>query len=82
MRSAVAIFAGVVCTVLLCGSARADDDPYATLLAPAGTCGPADAQLGLDQQTAQLTMLCLTNYARQHAGLPPLALNVTLDDRR
>jgi len=78
MRSAVVIFAGVVCAVLLCGSARADTDPYAMLLAPVGTCGPADAQLGLDEQTAHLTMLCLTNYARQHAGLSPLALNVTL----
>src|SRR3954454_5529642 len=78
MRSAVVIVASVFCAALLCGSARADDDPYALLLAPAGTCGPADAQLGLDEQTAQLTMLCLTNYARQHAGLSPLSLNATL----
>src|SRR3954466_5541552 len=78
MRSAVVIVASVFCAALLCSSARADDDPYALLLAPAGTCGPADAQLGLDEQTAQLTMLCLTNYARQHAGLSPLSLNATL----
>src|SRR3954469_17038922 len=78
MRSAVVIFAGVVCAVLLCGSGRPDPAPYAILLAPVGTCGPADAQLGLDEQTAHLTMLWLTNYARQHAGLSPLALNVTL----
>src|SRR3954452_6815496 len=77
MRSAVVIFAGVVCAVLLCGAARADTDPYAMLLAPVGTCGPADAQLGLDEQTAHLTMLCLTNYARQPPRLSPLALNVT-----
>src|SRR3954447_10637298 len=78
MRYAVVIFACVLCAALLCGSARAEDDPYALFLAPAGTCGPADAQLGIDEQTAQLTMLCLTNYARQHAGLSPLSLNATL----
>jgi uncharacterized protein YkwD len=81
MRSAVGILVGIVCAALLCfcGTARADDDPYALLLAPAGTCGPADEQLGLDQQTAELTMLCLTNYARQHSGLSPVSLNATLN---
>lgn len=78
MRAAIVIFASVVCATLLCGSARADDDPYAALLAPAGTCGPADAELGLDRQTAQSTMLCLTNYARRHFGLSPLSLSPTL----
>jgi uncharacterized protein YkwD len=79
MRSAVAILAGVICAAVLCGAARADDDPYTALLAPAGTCGPAEEQLGLDEQTAQLTMLCLTNYARGRSGLSPLALNGTLN---
>ncbi len=78
MRAAIVIFAGVVCATLLCGFARADDDPYAALLAPAGSCGATDAELGLDRQTAQSTMLCLTNYARQHAGLSPLSLSPTL----
>jgi uncharacterized protein YkwD len=78
MQPAVAILAGVICAALLCGTARADDDPYAALLAPSGTCGPADEQLGLDRQTAQLTMLCLTNYARSQSGLSPLSLNGTL----
>src|SRR4051812_5670786 len=80
MRSAVAILAGIVCAALLCGTARADDDPFAGLLAPSGTCGSADEQLGLDQQTAQLTMLCLTNYARSRSGLSPVSLNGTLND--
>ncbi len=78
MRSAVVMLAVAACAALLCGSARADDDPYAPLLAPPGTCGPAEAQLGLDRQTAQLTILCLTNYAREHSGLAPLSLNATL----
>jgi uncharacterized protein YkwD len=55
------------------------DDPYASLLAPSGTCGPAADTLGLDAATAQTTMLCLTNYARAQSGLQPLRLNATLD---
>ncbi len=50
---------------------RAADDPYATLLAPAGTCA-ADTELHLSPETARRTMLCLTNYARAGAGLAPL----------
>jgi len=63
---------------LLCGSARAADDPYAALLAPADSCGPAADASSLDQKTAQIVMLCLTNYARTASGLAPLALNDTL----
>jgi uncharacterized protein YkwD len=54
-------------------------DPYAALLAPSGTCGPAADQLGLDAATAQAAMQCLTNYARTQQGLPPLQLNATLN---
>jgi uncharacterized protein YkwD len=79
MRSAAGILASLLCAGLLCGSARAADDPYAPLLAPAGTCGAADEQLALDQQTAELTMLCLTNYVREHSGLAPVALNAALN---
>ena len=60
------------------GAARAADDPYAALLAPAATCGPASEHLDLDAQTAQLAMLCFTNYARAQSGLSPLTLNDTL----
>jgi uncharacterized protein YkwD len=60
------------------GSAAAADDPYASMLAPAGTCGAADEQSRLDQATAQLVMTCLTNYARAQSGLKPLQLNATL----
>jgi uncharacterized protein YkwD len=60
------------------GGAAAADDPYAAMLAPAGTCGPADEQLNLDQAAAQLVMACLTNYARAQSGLKPLQLNATL----
>jgi uncharacterized protein YkwD len=60
-------------------SARAADDPYAALLAPAGTCGAASEQLNLDAETAQLAMQCLTNYARAQQSLPPLQLSSTLN---
>lgn len=59
--------------------AFAADDPYAAMLAPNGTCGPAADQLGLEQTAAQLSMQCLTNYARAQAGLAPLALNAQLN---
>ena len=59
--------------------ATAAADPYAALLAPSGTCGPAADQLGLDAATAQLAMQCLTNYARAQQGLAPLQLNATLN---
>jgi len=61
-------------------SARAADDPYAAMLAPSGTCGPAAEQLALDQTAAQLAMQCLTNYARAQLGLAPLQLNTQLND--
>jgi uncharacterized protein YkwD len=79
MRSAVGILLGVLCAAFLCGSARAADDPYAAYLAPAGTCGAAEEQVGLDPQTAELAILCFTNYARAHDGLSPLSLNATLN---
>ena len=59
--------------------ASADADPYAAMLAPAGTCGAAADQLDLDAPTAQSTMLCLTNYARAQQGLAPLQANTVLD---
>jgi uncharacterized protein YkwD len=59
--------------------AAAADDPYAALLAPSGTCGAAADQLNLDAPTAELTMQCLTNYARAQQSLAPLQLNETLN---
>jgi uncharacterized protein YkwD len=58
--------------------ASAANDRYAALLAPAGTCGAAAETLGLSLPTAQRAMLCLTNYARTHAGLVPLRLDAAL----
>jgi uncharacterized protein YkwD len=63
----------------LASVARAAADPYAALLAPTGTCGPAADQLGLDTATAQLAMQCLTNYARAQQSLSPLQLNPALN---
>jgi uncharacterized protein YkwD len=72
--------AALACGLLaFAGAAAAADDPYAAMLAPAGTCGAADEQLSLDQTTAQLVMTCLTNYARAQSGLKPLQLNATLN---
>jgi uncharacterized protein YkwD len=79
MRPAVGILAAAVAAALLCGGARAADDPYAALLAPAETCGPASEQVDLDPSAAELVMLCLTNYARTQSGLQPLGLNWTLN---
>jgi uncharacterized protein YkwD len=59
--------------------AAATDDPYAALVAPSGTCGPAADQLGLDTATAQVAMQCLTNYARAQECLAPLQPNTTLN---
>ena len=59
--------------------ATAAADPYAALVAPSGTCGPAADQLGLDATAAQVAMQCLTNYARAQEGLAPLQLNTTLN---
>ena len=75
-----ALYACVVVAALgLASAASAAPDPYATLLAPSGTCGPAADQLGLDAATAQSAMQCLTNYARAQQGLAPLQLNATLN---
>jgi len=74
--SSVAVLLGAV--LVFAGGAAAADDPYAAMLAPAGTCGPADEQSHLDSGTAQLVMTCLTNYARAQSGLKPLQLNATL----
>ena len=72
--------AALLCAVLVfAGGAAAADDPYAALLAPRGTCGPADEQLNLDVSAAQLVMQCLTNYARVQSELKPLQLNSTLN---
>lgn len=60
-------------------AAHAADDPYAALLAPAGSCGAAADTLSVDPGTARSTMLCLTNYARTHSGLAPLRANPVLD---
>lgn len=70
----------VTCAVLaFAGGANAADDPYASLLAPGGTCGSADGQLNLDSTTAQTVMVCLTNYARTHSGLRPLQPSAVLN---
>lgn len=60
-------------------AAVAQAGPAASLLAPAGACGPAADRLDLDAATAERAMLCLTNYARRHAGRKPLKLNALLD---
>lgn len=57
----------------------ADAAPTASLLAPAGVCGPAADRLNLDAAVAERAMLCLTNYARRRSGRKPLALNALLD---
>jgi uncharacterized protein YkwD len=58
-------------------AARANE-PYAALLAPAGTCGAAEDKTDLDLASARTAMLCLTNYARTRHGLAPLRLNAVL----
>jgi uncharacterized protein YkwD len=60
-------------------TARANDDPYAALLAPSGACGAAADELNLDQAAAQQAMLCLTNYARARSSLAPLQLRGALN---
>ena len=76
VTAAVLVLAGLL-AVTGAPAARAADDPYAALLAPAGTCA-ADTELDLSQATASRTMLCLTNYARARAGLAPLKLTPPL----
>jgi uncharacterized protein YkwD len=74
----VCVAAGTLVLASTAGATPADD-PYAALVAPSGTCGPAADQLGIDAATAQLAMQCLTNYARAQQGLAPLQLNATLN---
>ena len=76
LRSSV-VLACAVAALVVAAPGGAVDDPYASLLAPSGTCPSADT-LGLDATTAQSAMLCLTNFARAQSGLPPLRLNSTL----
>lgn len=73
------LLAVLACAAAAAGSARAATDPTANLLAPAGVCGAAADELGLDQASAEQAMLCLTNYARAQAGLAPLTANAVLD---
>jgi uncharacterized protein YkwD len=79
LRSPALCACVAVVALSLASVASAAADPYAALLAPSGTCGPAADQLGLDASTAQLAMQCLTNYARAQQGLTPLQLNTTLN---
>src|SRR4030088_950034 len=79
LRSPALCVCLAVAALGLASVARAAADPYAMLLAPSGTCGPAADQLGLDAPTAQGAMQCLTNYARAQQGLAPLQLNPTLN---
>jgi uncharacterized protein YkwD len=80
MRRAALAALLLACALAAAGpaAARTADDPYAALLAPAGTCA-ADTELDLSQETASLAMLCLTNYARAQAGLAPLTLAPSLE---
>lgn len=74
----LAVLAAALVAAAAAASARSADDPYAALLAPAGTCGAAESQLGLPHAVAEQTMLCFTNYARARSGLVPLQLNAAL----
>ena len=74
----VAVLAAALVAAAVASSALAADDPYAALLAPPGSCGAAENQLGLSHAVAERTMLCFTNYARTQSGLAPLQLNATL----
>ncbi|MGD0713371.1 MAG: CAP domain-containing protein [Gaiellaceae bacterium] len=75
--AAAALLAACFLAAAGSAAARAAGDPYAALLAPAGTCA-ADTELDLSQATASRAMLCLTNYARAQAGLAPLELAPSL----
>jgi uncharacterized protein YkwD len=74
-RIAAVLVVAAACLAVV-SPASAADDP---LLAPAGTCAAAD-QLGLDQATAQQSMLCLTNFARTQSGLGALRLDTALNE--
>jgi uncharacterized protein YkwD len=69
----------LLAAVIVVAPGAAAEDPFAALLAPSGTCGAGADALGLDPTTAQRAMQCLTNYARDRAGLPPLQLNAKLN---
>jgi uncharacterized protein YkwD len=73
-RLAAVLVVAAACLAVV-SPASAADDP---LLAPPGTCAAAD-QLGLDQATAQQSMLCLTNFARTQSGLVALRLDTALN---
>jgi uncharacterized protein YkwD len=80
MRGVLALIcslAALLGTACAAAAARADD-PYAALLAPAGSCGNAEDGLDLDVASARTAMLCLTNYARRQRGLAPLKLSAVL----
>lgn len=64
---------------LSAGASAAEAGGVASLLAPAGVCGPAADRLNLDVTTARKAMLCLTNYARVHSGLKRLVGNAVLN---
>jgi uncharacterized protein YkwD len=72
---------------LLCASlaalavetAPAMADRASSLLAPPGACGRAADRLNLELSAARTAMLCLTNYARSHAGLKRLVANTLLE---
>lgn len=74
----LALAAAALVAAVAASSSPAADDPYAALLAPPGTCGAAENQLGLVHAVAEQTMLCFTNYARAQSGLATLQLNATL----
>ena len=78
-RRPLLVLALALAAVLSAGASRAFAGPASSLLAPPGACGPAADRLDLDPATAQKAMRCLTNYARVHSGLRPLAANATLN---
>jgi uncharacterized protein YkwD len=72
----------LVCASLVAlniGAASAVAGPGSSLLAPPGVCGRAADQPNLNVGAARKAMLCLTNYARTHAGLKRLTANAMLD---
>jgi len=76
--SRVLLAAGCAAAVAA-SAASAAGDPYAALLAPSGACGAAADRVNQDPATARRAVLCLTNYARTHAGLVQLELSPVLD---
>lgn len=74
----VAPLCALIAAAACAAGAAAQADPYAVLLAPAGTCAH-DEVVGLPLDQARRTMLCLVDYARAEDGLAPLRLDPTLD---